>query len=904
MSRKPSVVLLPVLLLAAFAAPTFAWKFVSMADSRGSTNGVNTAELTKIVNLVKLENADLVIFQGDAVNGSTSDTTLGSQMDTWLAIMNTLNCPWYYTVGNHEISTSTSQNVIRSKVNMPLNGPAGDEETVFSFDHQNAHFVALNSNKYSQSHHVQRSWLTTDLAGTVQPHVFVMAHEPAYPVDGHIGSSLDYYPTERDDFWNIMSAKGVRMYFTGHEHLYSRTTHGSIYQVINGSCGAPLYTAPPGAISTYHYVLVEINGLNVTCQAKNDTGGVIDSWSYSIPPVDTEPPTVPQNLRSTGATGSTIALAWDASTDNVGVVGYRVYRNGAPVGTATNTTYTDSGLALNTTYSYEVDAYDATPNYSAKSTAIFATTSSVVTEWIIESRSGGLGYSESGPFADDGPTSTAAGCTQGIGFRYTSAAYAGRYANYTFTPLVAGTYNIYATWGKYVSNPAIGCSAVKYDLDGAYVATQNQSVNWNTWQQIGGTTGVLTPSNHVIKQYYAITFSGKWLIANAVKMVRVAQAYMLTLTPSPSAGGTCGGAGYKLPGNASISASANTGWAFAKWSNDSAGADTVSTSTPYTYSMPASDKTLYAIFSDTAPPTGTIAINGAAQYTQSDIITLTLSATDPYSGTGVSEMQFNNENGAWSGWETYSPSKSWTLSGGDGAKTVYAQFKDAAGNISTGTISDEIALDTDNSIAEAKNAPADPMTLRDKVLYFKSGGIGYIEETDRSSGIRIQGDIPADVDVDHLVTVLGRPRTNGDQERYMELISITEGDSRVVDPIVLTNRDIGGETFGLQTGVWEYRPGVGLAVASGLNNIGLLVTALGEVTDIGSDYFYIHDGSGMDDGDELVKGLRVSGVYGGSVGDYVMVTGASSCVVKSGNIVRLLIPRSTSDIITLWERPA
>jgi hypothetical protein len=70
-----------LILLGISVSPAFAWKFVSMADSRGSTNGVNTAKLTTIVNLINLENVDLVIFQGDAVDGSGNDTTLGLQMD-------------------------------------------------------------------------------------------------------------------------------------------------------------------------------------------------------------------------------------------------------------------------------------------------------------------------------------------------------------------------------------------------------------------------------------------------------------------------------------------------------------------------------------------------------------------------------------------------------------------------------------------------------------------------------------------------------------------------------------------------------------------------------------------------------------------------------------------------------
>jgi len=278
-------ILILSVVLALAAGPAFPWKFASMADSRGSTNGVNVATLSTIVSRVNAENVDLVIFQGDAVTGSSSDSTLSSQMDTWLVEMNKLNCPWYYTVGNHEVQTSTAEeNVLRGKVIQTESGPDGYKEFVFSFDYQNARFVFLNSNHYGEAHHVQRSWLSSDFAGTTQPHIFVMAHEPAYPKGPHIGSSLDAYPSERDDFWNIMSNAGVRMYFCGHEHLYARSQHGTVMQVINGTCGAPVASGYPGTTAEYHYVVVTVEDDLVHCEAKTDDGTVIDTWDYAIGP--------------------------------------------------------------------------------------------------------------------------------------------------------------------------------------------------------------------------------------------------------------------------------------------------------------------------------------------------------------------------------------------------------------------------------------------------------------------------------------------------------------------------------------------------------------------------------------------------------------------------------------------
>jgi len=284
MTRKARVILLAIAFLLA-QNPSFGWKFASFADSRGSNNGVNTAELSKIVNRINLEGVDIALFQGDAVSGYCDDACLSSQMDTWLSVMANLNCPWYFCPGNHELeSRASSENVLRNKLDQPTNGPPGHLEMVYSFDYANAHFVSLNSNHYGEQHKVQRSWLASDLGATTQPHIFVMAHEPGYPKGPHIGSSLDVYPSERDDFWNIMSRAGVGVYFCGHEHLYARSKQGAIFQVINGTCGAPIATGYPGTNPVYSYVIVEIDGYRVSCQAKNDTGTVIDSWTYTVAP--------------------------------------------------------------------------------------------------------------------------------------------------------------------------------------------------------------------------------------------------------------------------------------------------------------------------------------------------------------------------------------------------------------------------------------------------------------------------------------------------------------------------------------------------------------------------------------------------------------------------------------------
>jgi hypothetical protein len=91
-------------------------------------------------------------------------------------------------------------------------------------------------------------------------------------------------------------------------------------------------------------------------------------------PGDTSAPTVPATPTAKAAAPTRVELSWPASSDDVGVTGYRVYRDGAPLATTTTPSYADTTAVAGTTYSYAVTAYDAAGNESAKSAAVSVTT--------------------------------------------------------------------------------------------------------------------------------------------------------------------------------------------------------------------------------------------------------------------------------------------------------------------------------------------------------------------------------------------------------------------------------------------------------------------------------------------------------------------------------------------------
>jgi chitodextrinase len=105
-----------------------------------------------------------------------------------------------------------------------------------------------------------------------------------------------------------------------------------------------------------------------------------DSYRITIQNAgDTQAPTVPAGLTATAPESKKVVLKWNASTDNVGVKGYSLTRNGVPLTTVTGvTTYTDTAVLPNTAYEYQVAAYDAANNKSSASAKVSVKTPAMV----------------------------------------------------------------------------------------------------------------------------------------------------------------------------------------------------------------------------------------------------------------------------------------------------------------------------------------------------------------------------------------------------------------------------------------------------------------------------------------------------------------------------------------------
>jgi hypothetical protein len=235
----------------------------------------------------------------------------------------------------------------------------------------------------------------------------------------------------------------------------------------------------------------------------------------------------------------------------------------------------------------------------------------------------------------------------------------------------------------------------------------NDGSTWSSWESYGSSKSWTLASSNGTKTVYA-------QFRDAAGNVSSSATDTIGLDTTAPSGSVVidGGASWTTSTSVTLGLSASdstSGLSDMRFSNDGSSWSTwesYGTSKSWTLTSGGGTKTVYVQFRDAAgnasgsvtdtigldaaAPTGTVTIAGGASWTSSTSVTLGLSASDDASG--VADMRFSPDGSSWGSWESYAASKAWTLASGDGTKTVYAQFRDAAGNVSS-SASDTIGLD-------------------------------------------------------------------------------------------------------------------------------------------------------------------------------------------------------------------
>ncbi|BAX78733.1 metallophosphoesterase family protein [Labilibaculum antarcticum] len=275
------------------------WRFAVVGDTHV---GYNSDTIAEMIPYLLEDNIDLILLCGDLVEGGKKTTAeeLETEFEMWQTIFQPLydkGVGIYPVRGNHEDDADDNimvwNSIFTGDKALPQNGPTGETNLTYSFQHKNAMFIGLD--EYVNIHKVNQSWLDEELASNEQAHVFVFGHEAAFKV--FHSDCLDDYSTERNTFWNSLTEACVKTYFCGHDHFFDATqiddgdgnTENDIYQCLVGGGGAwlmPKYNyngenSPYTVNAKYHreehgYALVEISGetesdLNVSITWKERT---------------------------------------------------------------------------------------------------------------------------------------------------------------------------------------------------------------------------------------------------------------------------------------------------------------------------------------------------------------------------------------------------------------------------------------------------------------------------------------------------------------------------------------------------------------------------------------------------------------------------------------------------------
>jgi chitodextrinase len=377
----------------AFAADPVIYSTGDIACAPGSSQTSTTCHERQTSDIVLGGGASRALVLGDIQYDSASLSNIqGSYNNTW-GRFKSITSP---VLGNHEGGGSGYFDYFYgSGVN---NGPYGARSKGwYSFNLGAWHLIGLNSNCSSvacTAGSEQEQWLRADLAANPTACTLAYWHHPRWS-SGHDGDGTFMQP-----MWKALYAADADLVLVGHSHDYERYapqsdtgaldnargirefvvgTGGAFFTGIssakpnsqvrqNNTFGVLKLTLHPGS---YDWQFMPEPGKTFTdsgTQACHGSGGA------PPPPPDTQAPTVPANLTATAANATQVNLSWGASTDNVGVTGYEIYRNGALLTTKTGTTHTDTPVNGSTTYTYQVRAIDAAGNRSAFGNSVAVTT--------------------------------------------------------------------------------------------------------------------------------------------------------------------------------------------------------------------------------------------------------------------------------------------------------------------------------------------------------------------------------------------------------------------------------------------------------------------------------------------------------------------------------------------------
>jgi len=269
-------------------------------------------------------------------------------------------------------------------------------------------------------------------------------------------------------------------------------------------------------------------------------------------------------------------------------------------------------------------------------------------------------------------------------------------------------------------------------------------------------------------------------------------------------------------------------------------------------------------------------------------------------GTGAAQARLEYTSDAGASWKTIADvpaavsSYSWPVPNEPTSKLAFRVTAGAYSDVSDGWCS----IVGETRIGDIKRLWNGTLVSTEPVLVSAVwDGVFYVQAEDRSAGMRVAMDDHG-VAAGDRVHVSGVTSTTVGGERFIEAVAVTQSGVGAAAAISMPNRAVGGGDFYYTSNPRSPGGQKGIEGMFGLNNIGLLVTTYGRVTDSGRGWFYVDDGSAVSDGSGVI-GICVDagGMQTPAAGSLVSVTGISRCEYYLGKLVNLLSVRAQPDIL-------
>jgi chitodextrinase len=136
-----------------------------------------------------------------------------------------------------------------------------------------------------------------------------------------------------------------------------------------GTTQIPIFTDTNlSPATTYQYTVVAIDVAGNTSPASAPATGT------TLPVADRIAPSIPGGVSAVAPASNRVSVAWGASSDNVKVAGYKIFRNGSLIAITVAPPFLDALVLSNTSYTYKVAAFDTSGNASALSAGAVVTT--------------------------------------------------------------------------------------------------------------------------------------------------------------------------------------------------------------------------------------------------------------------------------------------------------------------------------------------------------------------------------------------------------------------------------------------------------------------------------------------------------------------------------------------------